>query len=161
MLISDDLRKSLLNQLVAEKFNANLYLSICGYLRNKGLDNIAKLFLQQHEEETEHALQIFDLLTDLNADIEIYEIDGINVAFDSLSAIANEYLSREIETTTSLGEIRDLAIAENNYVVEEHLRKMIQQQQHEYAEATSFQDKANLIGGNWGMAMLWDASLGG
>ena len=80
MLISETLRDALCQQIISEKFNQNLYLSVAGYLRNKGLDNLAKHFIKQSGEESEHAMQIFDLLTDLNADVFIGEIDEVRVS---------------------------------------------------------------------------------
>lgn len=159
MLISENLRDALSIQLASEKSNANIYLYICGYLRNKGMDGIAKKFLQQHQEETEHSLQIFDLLTDLNADVAIGEIEEVNLTINSVADIANAYLQKEIETTESLNELKQLAISEDNCVVEEFLRKMIAQQQHELMEATSFMDKVQLLGNDWKFIALWDATM--
>jgi len=46
-------------------------------------------------------------------------------------------------------------------VVEERMREMIKIQQQEYAEATEFLDKSNIIGNDWKFVFLWDASLRG
>ena len=54
---------------------------------------------------------------------------------------------------------KELAIDEDCPVVEEFMRQMIVLQRQEYAEATDFQDKANLTSGNWMNVMLWDLSL--
>ena len=62
-LIGEDLRTAICEQIGHEIYNANLYLFICGFLRNKGLDNLAKHFEGQHGEETEHAKEFFNLLT--------------------------------------------------------------------------------------------------
>jgi ferritin len=158
-LISDNLIESLLGQLSHEKFNANLYLYIAGYLKNKGLNNLAKHFMDQHDEETEHSLIIFNLLTDLSANIIINEINEVSIPINYISDIAKAYLDREILTTESLNEIKNQAIEENNPVVEERMREMIKLQQNEYAEATDFMDKSILIGDDWKFALLWDLGV--
>ena len=155
-LINDNLVEALQNQLGHEKYNANLYLFLAGGLKNKGFDNLAAKFLTQHEEETEHSLIIFNLLTDLNAPIIIPDIDAVNLSLISIVEIAQRYLDREILTTQSLGEIRNLAMDEGNFVVEERMREMIKLQQNEYEEATTFMDKAELCGNDWFKVMLWD-----
>jgi ferritin len=160
-LINDSLRNAINEQTGHEFYNANLYMFICAFLRNKGLDNLAKHFEGQHGEEISHGKEFISLLTDLNADVFIPEINEVNTLFISIVGIAQLYLDREILTTTSLGEILKLAIQDNNYVVEQKMREMIAKQQHEYAEATTFLDNAELCGEDWWKVKIWNDSVGG
>lgn len=160
-LISDSLKESLVQQIAEEKKNANIYLSIASFLNGKGLFNLAKKFEEQHSEETEHSLILYKLLSDLSIvfvvpQIETYDISSI----DNIVSLAELYLEREVQTTESLGEIKKQAIDEDNYVVEERIRKMIKLQQLEYAESTEFLDKASLLK-EWWQVALWDSSIGG
>ena len=159
MLISDTLRNAICEQIGHEKYNSNLYMYVCGFLRNKGLDNLAKHFEEQHLEEFNHSIEFFNLLTDLNADVIIPEIKEIAIPFLNMIDVAKAYLDREILTTESIDSIKKLAIEEANPVVEEKIRDMLKLQQKEYAEATSFMDKALLLP-DWWMCALWDASIG-
>lgn len=158
MLISEKLTKAIHEQIAHEKYNANLYLYIAGCLRNKGLDNVAKFFLQQHEEETGHALEFFNLLTDLNVDVMIPQIPEANIPFNSMLDIAKVYLRQEVKTTVQLIGLKDQCIEEANGVVEEKMREMIAKQQHEYEEACSFMDKATLMP-EWWQWVIYDGSL--
>lgn len=158
-LMSMNLCSAICEQIGHEKYNANLYLYICGFLRNKGLDNIAKLFEKQHEEETDHSLEFFNLLTDLNAPVTIPEIDDIAMPITGIMDIAVLYLNREVLTTASINEIKKMAILEDNPVVEEKMREMISKQQVEYEEATSFMDKASLMP-EWWMWAIYNGTLG-
>jgi ferritin len=159
MLMSEILRNAICEQIGHEKYNSNLYLYMAGYLKNKGLDNIAKHFEEQHKEEFEHSLEFFNLLTDLNSDVRIPEIDEINMPFPMILDLANAYLEREVLTTASINEIKKLAIDEDNSVVEEKMREMISKQQKEYEEATSFLDLAILIP-EWWQVALWNVAKG-
>jgi ferritin len=156
-LIGETLRLAICYQIGHEKYNSNLYMYICGYLRNKGLDNLAKHFEGQHEEEFQHSMEFFNLLTDLNGDVIIPEIDEISMPFSTILEIANAYLEREILTTKSIEEIKRLSIEQGNSVVEEKMREMITKQQKEYEEATSFLDKASILS-EWWQVALWDAA---
>jgi ferritin len=158
-LISDNLASVLSEQIGHEKYNANLYLFIGAFLKNKGLDHIAQIFETQHKEETEHALIIYKLMTDLNAPVFIPEISRIELSFNSIVDIAEQYLKREILTTQSLNDIKKLAIDEDNPIVEERMRYMLTLQQHEYEEASGFFDKAELLGDDWLEALYWDMAL--
>jgi ferritin len=155
-LINDGLASSLNEQLAHEKFNANLYLFIAGDLKNRGFDKLAAHFEGQHAEETEHSLIIYNLLTDLNAPVELRAIDEVKLSIGSVVDIATAYLGREIVTTKSLEEIKQQAIDENNPVVEERIRQMLLLQQNEYAEATDWLDHATICGNDWFKVMVWD-----
>jgi ferritin len=158
-LIGEGLKSSLVEQIGFEKYNASVYLYVAAYLKSKGLDNLAKLFEEQHDEEQGHSLIIYKLLTDLSVDFEIPQIDGCNMPFNTISDVATLYLEREINTTDSLDEIKKQAMEENCPVVEERMRDMIELQQKEYEEATLFYDRAQLMGDDWFKVMLWDLSL--
>ena len=159
-LISAELNSALCEQIGHEKYNSSLYLFIAGFLKNKGLNNIGKHFEGQHEEELSHSKMIFDILTDLNSPIRVPEIGEVDLQFSSILDIANTYLEREIETTKSLEAIKQLAIDQENSVVEEFMREMIKLQRNEYAEATDFMDKSELTGGDWKFVFMWDLGLG-
>lgn len=158
ILISDTLQTALSYQISHEMYNANLYLYMAGYLKSKGLDNIAKHFEEQWKEETEHSKVFFDLLADLNANIIIPQIAEIAMPFARVTDLAQAYLAREVLTTESINEIKKLAISQDNAVVEERMREMILRQQKELSESTTFLDRANLMP-EWYMLGLWDASL--
>ena len=158
-LISDGLRDVLIEQISDEKYNANMYLHIASFMNSKGLSNIAKHFEGQFKEEEEHARIIYDLLVDMGLDFPFPAIDGCDMVFGSIGDIAEAYLNREILTTESLNEIKELAILENP-IVEERIREMILLQQHEIAEATDFIDKSENLK-EWWQVALWDLALGG
>ena len=158
-LISENLTSAIWEQIAAEKYNANLYLYMAGYLKNLGLDKLGEKFVQQHEEETGHAKKLFDLLTDLNAPVILQEIPRIDMPFGNVIDLATAYLEREIKTTTDLNDLKLLSIEENCPVAEELFREMIRIQQAEYEEATTFLDQATLTGGDWKFVLLWDRSL--
>jgi ferritin len=159
-LISENLAGALYEQLSHETFNSRLYLYIGGFLKNKGLENLSKHFMNQYDEEIGHMKEFFNLLTDLNTDVIIQDETGFSMPFNKISDIGLIYLAREIVTTESIDAIKKLAIEESNSIVEEMCRKMISKQQAELSEATTFMDKCTLIGDEWKFVMLWDASIG-
>lgn len=159
MLISETLITAIQDQIGHERYNSNLYLYIAGYLKNKGLDNLAKHFESQHDEEIGHSLEFFNLLTDLNADVKIPAIEAIAPPLETILDIAKAYLRQEVLTTTKIDVIKKMAVEQNNPVVEEKMREMITKQQKEYEEATSFMDKAVLMS-EWWQVALWDSSIG-
>lgn len=159
-LISEDLRYALLQQWCHERYNASLYLYLAGFFANKGLNNFSKMFLNQHNEEIEHSLLIYEFLVDMNAPIQIGEIDSVSLEISNIMDIAEVYLDREKVTTFDLDEIKLLTISEKNAVAEEFLREMIQKQRNELAEANDFYDNAELCGNDWWKAKIWNDGIG-
>lgn len=157
-LLSSDICEAVWEQIIQEKYNENLYLSIAAFLKNKGLDNLAKKFEGQATEESSHAKMFIDFLTDMNAEVRLGGVPPIDFPISTLGDIAFYYLQRETATTKSIASLKEIAIDLSESVGEEFFRKMISLQQHEYNEANVFSDKVSLIEGNWGMALLWDAA---
>lgn len=162
MKISEDLHNALLNQWVEEKENSHTYLYIGAYLKNKGLDKLGKFFFDASHEEDVHAQSILELLTDLNLEFIPRTITEQVFDCSTISLVADKFLQREMQTTQSLQEIKEIAIGDFSSgfdaVVEEHIRKMISQQQSELEESLSFKDKANLFT-EWWQVALWDLEI--
>jgi ferritin len=160
MLISEDLRDSLCQQYSNEKYNANFYLYLTGFLRNKGLNGLADIFDKQHDEEIEHSKLIFNFLADMNVNFVSYEIGKIDFPITIINDLAQKYLDLEIKTTKDLEEIKQLCIDENSGVAEEFLRQMVDRQRSELKEALDFLDNVNLCGNDWWKIKVWSDSLG-
>lgn len=163
-LISDIVKEALVQQISSEKANASLYLYIANFLHGKGLSNLGKMFEGQHDEEQSHSLRIYKLLTDLGVVFEMLPIEGSNMQFNSILDIANLFLEREIQTTNSLKEIRNLAAEQGEGgcpIAEVEMIEMLKLQQHELEEATTFLDKAILTDGDWKFVLLWDMAMEG
>ena len=158
-LISETLCQALCAQLSHERYNAGVYLYLASFLQNKGLDGLAKLFLEHWDEENSHAKQIQEFLVDMNATVHMLSVGDVNEPLDTVIDIAELYLSTEKETTESLSAIKEISIEEGNCVAEEFLRKMIDQQRNEYKEALTFYDNAELTGGDWWKCKVWSDSL--
>lgn len=163
LLISETLVDSFQNQMSHEIKNAHIYLFLSGYLNSKGMNKIAGFFSSQYQEELNHFKGIFDFLTELDVVPSITDIEDTNAMTvgisDTIASVAEKFMEREILTTQNLGEILSLTIEEENFVAEQFIRGMIQKQQHEYAEATEFSDKAQICGNNWMNVLIWNNSF--
>jgi len=151
-LLSDSLIEVLQNQYCSERFNNSLYLRIASALAFRGFDKTYEVFLDQAAEEIKHSLYILKLLTDLNVDYSIGEIDSGDFTITLPSDISDKFVEREVETTESLTAIRDLAINDPSPaapLVEGAMREMLMWQIKETEECTTFQDRVNLSGNNW------------
>ena len=163
-LISESLVSALENQMGHENKNAHIYLFVAGFLNSKGMDKIAAFFENQYQEELGHFKMIYSFLVDLDVCpniSEVQETSQLSLGLgESIVSVAEKFMEREVLTTENLGELLDESMAEGNYIAEEFLRGMIEKQQHEYAEATEFMDKAKICGDNWMNVLIWNGSFG-
>ena len=159
-LISENLRIALCEKYAGEILNAQNYIYIAAFLKNKGLDKLAGIFEGQHAEEISHSKLIYEFLTDMNAAFEVYEGEGVNFPINTIMDIAEKYLEREEITTENLNDIKQLCIEERNGVAEEFLRQMVNRQRSELAETSNFYDNAELCSGDWYRVKVWNDTLG-
>lgn len=160
-LIGENLRQALCQQISEEKYNSNFYMAISAFLLNKGFDGLANHFVGQIDEEHEHSKLIFEFLTDMNAKVEMKQVDEIPFNPDNINSIveiATLYLDREKVTTQSLTEERDIAIENKDSVAEEFLRQMVDRQRNELKEASTFMDNAVLCD-SWRDVKVWSDNI--
>ena len=160
MILNENVVDSLLEQWVEEKENSHTYLYIGSWMKNKGLDNLGRYFIDASKEEDDHASSIMNLLTDLNIPFEPRPIENMSFPISSISDVAKKFMDRETQTTESLQEIKMICVEEEGMssIVEEHVRRMITQQQSEMNECISFMDKSLMLN-EWWQVALWDLCL--
>lgn len=159
LLVAQEVIDALLYQWKHETENRNIYLFISSFLANKGMNNLAKKFRKQADEEATHASLIFDYVTNMGGDFIPKDVPGFDESISSILDIARIYRERETKTTISLQDILDLSIDIKDSVSETFLRKMIEFQTHEYEEVSEFEDKANVVGENWQFVLFWDLGM--
>ena len=94
-LISEKLNSVLCQQMAHERYNAGLYMKIAGALEDKGLSNLAKIFINQTHEEYEHAEQIYKYIIDVNGKISMEVVNKVSDEFNTISDIAKAYIDAE------------------------------------------------------------------
>ncbi|MBP3669220.1 MAG: ferritin, partial [Bacteroides sp.] len=57
-MMTERLKKAINEQMNAELWSANLYLSMSFYLKKEGYDGFAHWMFKQYEEEVQHATQM-------------------------------------------------------------------------------------------------------
>lgn len=159
-MISDSVANALQEQIGEERYNSSLYLSMFSYLSNKGLPNLAEIFMEHHNEETEHSIMISVFLSHMGFLYNIPSVGEVISAFSSAEEVGKLFVEREIATTKSLASIKDIAIDESDSVSEEFLRHMISLQTQEYEESGDFLARATAIGDDEKILMLWDLEIG-
>jgi ferritin len=131
VLISRDLVKAF-NQQIGNEFGASMqYVSIAAHFRQRQLTLLAKLFLDQAEEERVHAMKFVQYVLDTKGDLQIPSFPAQYPTFSSAEDGVAAALVCEEEVTRQIGQLMDLAVKENDYIAQSFLQWFIDEQLEE------------------------------
>jgi ferritin len=121
--------------------NANIYLMIAAYFKDKALFNIAKIYQDQVEEERKHAQKFIDFIIDHRGELYIPAIDIIDIKLSALEAVKLA-LAAEVKTTNQIYNLVEIAQYEKNHIVYNFLLYFISEQEEELKSAN---DRLSII----------------
>jgi bacterioferritin B len=131
VLISSQLAAAI-NDQIGHEFGASMqYISIAAHFRRNKLTLLEKLFLQQADEEKQHAMKFVQYLLDTQADLRIPEIPAPKPTFASAEAAVQAALDWETDVTGQITKLMDLAIKDNDYLAQSFLQWFIDEQLEE------------------------------
>jgi ferritin len=138
--------KLLNEQVVAEMYSANLYLSMSAWFRAKSLDGYANWFYVQYKEEMDHALIIYNFILNAGGEVKLGQIDAPPADFENIEAILKESLAHEQLVTSLIYAINEAALAVKDYKTGQFLDWFIKEQVEEEDNATTNLDRYGLFG---------------
>lgn len=131
MLISQTLAAAF-NQQIGNEFGASMqYVSIAAHFHQRQLTLLAKLFLEQSDEERTHAMKFVQYLLDTKGGLKIPAISAPAPSFGSAEEAVAAALGWEQEVTKQIGALMDLAVKENDYLAQSFLQWFIDEQLEE------------------------------
>jgi len=129
VLISEKLAQAF-NQQIANEFGASMqYMSIAAHFNHRNLTLLSKLFLEQAEEEREHAQKFVT-----KADVRIPAIPAATPTFPSAEAAVEAALNWEHEVTRQIIGLMELAVQESDYLAQSFLQWFVDEQLEEVAK---------------------------
>ena len=131
MLISPELAKAL-NEQIGHEFGASLqYISIAAHFHGLHLSLLSKLFLDQAEEERQHALKFVKYILDTKGVLQIPAIPAPKATFASAEDAVQAALSWERGVTEQITGLMDIAVKQNDYLGQSFLQWFIDEQLEE------------------------------
>jgi ferritin len=138
--------KLLNDQVVAELYSANLYISMSAWFRNKSLDGYAKWFYVQYKEEMNHALIFYNFILNAGGQVKLGAIDAPPSDFEGPRAILAKSLEHEQMVTSLIYTINEAALAVRDYKTVQFLNWFIKEQVEEEGNASSSLGRFDLFG---------------
>jgi bacterioferritin B len=131
MLISDALAAAI-NRQIGNEFGASLqYYQIGAHFHRMHLQQLAKLFFAQGDEEREHAQKLLKYVVDTGASLQIPAVKQPVHEFATAEAAVAAALAWEIEVTGQIKALMDLAAGESDYLAQGFLQWFVDEQLEE------------------------------
>jgi len=134
------------DQIQAEMWSSNLYLSMAVYFQDMGLTGCALWMKKQSKEELEHAYKLIEYGIMRGGKIKIGQVETTPSEWENPQAVFENTYKHELTVSKRIDNLMDVAIAENDKATQEFLRWFINEQIEEEDAVKSILDKFKIYG---------------
>ena len=154
-MLSQKLHDALNAQINAELWSAYLYLSMSMDAETNGYKGVANWFYIQFKEEQDHARIFMNYLNSRDAKVDLKPIDEVPTTWNSVLDMFNQTLEHERKVTALIGNLAEIAKADNDFASVNRLVWFIDEQVEEEETARDMIASVEAVEGNkYGMYML-------
>jgi ferritin len=147
-MIQQELQSALIEQLNKEFHSAYIYLGMSAYCSKEGFNGASSWFLIQYQEEIAHGMKLFKYLEDQDVQIQLPDIKGVEVKFNSLLEVFEKSLAHEQFMTQNLNNLSDIAMKNKDHATYNLLQWYVTEQVEEEATVNEIIDHIKLVGDN-------------
>ena len=144
--MTSKLQNALNEQITAELWSANLYLSMSFYMKKEGYDGFAHWLKKQSEEENEHACTIADYMTKRDATPKVDKIDVVPQSWKNILECFETVYEHECHESKLIDDLVKVASEEKDNATQDFLWNFVREQVEEEATAKSIVDKIKKAG---------------
>jgi ferritin len=159
-MISKPMQKAINEQINKELYSSYLYLSMAAFFANKSLPGFAKWMHIQANEETAHAMKLYDHLLDRSARVELAPLAGPETDWKTNIDVFKQVQVHEADVTASINALYELAIKEKDYPAQVLLHWFINEQVEEEKNAAEIVQQFELIEARGTAVLMLDHQLG-
>lgn len=159
-MLSETMQSAFNNQLNAEMFSANLYLSMAAYFESINLRGFAHWLEVQAEEEMGHAKRIYTYINDRRGRAWIRGIESPQGVWNSPLEVFEHVLKHEQYITASINKLMEMATLEKDTASQVFLHWFINEQVEEEKNADEIIQQLKMIGSSSGALLMLDRHLG-
>ena len=145
-MISKKLQDALNEQIVAEIYSANLYLSMSFYMEKEGFEGFSTWMKKQSAEEMDHAYQMASFIIKRGGEAVVNQIPAVKQKWTTpLEAFEDTY-KHECQVSRLIDKLLDLAISEHDNASQDFLWQFVREQVEEEATASGIVDRIKRMG---------------
>lgn len=152
-MISEKLQQAINEQITAEMWSSNLYLSMSFYYGHAGLNGFASWMRKQSQEELDHAYDMADYLIKRGGKAFVDKIDVVPTEWGSPQEAFEQVYAHECHVSKLIDTLVDVASAEKDKATQDFLWNYVREQVEEEATAQGIVDKLKL-GGQAGLLLI-------
>lgn len=114
----------------------------------------------QFQEETTHALKIYDFVLERAGEVKLEPIAAVKANWDNLLQMFEETYEHECKVTSLINGCYEVALAEKDYATSTMLQWFIDEQVEEESNALEIIDMLKITGEKSGGVLYLDKKLG-
>lgn len=158
--MDQEMQDALNRQINKELFAGYLYLAMCAHFEARSLNGFAQWMRAQAQEELDHAMRIFDHMSDRGAKVELAALDRPSGEFGSPLEAFEEALEHEKAVTVMIHELYDMAVEKHDHASQILLEWFINEQVEEEDTVGTIVDQIRMAGDNQAAILMLDRELG-
>jgi ferritin len=147
-----------INNEMASSYN---YLAMSAYFETTPYQGFAAWMRKQSEEESIHAMKIYDYLNDRDGKISLKSIGDPTGEFDSALDVFKQSLSQEQDVTAQINDLYEIAWKEKDYSTVDFLGFFLEEQVEEEKVAQDMVDRLTLASDSPAALLQLDAEAAG
>lgn len=159
-MMSKTMQDALNQQMKHEFYSAHLYLSMSAYCDGANLPGLARWMRAQAQEETKHAMRIFDHLLDRGGKVELKELGRPPADFASPREVFEQAHKHEQQVTASIDKVYGLAVDERDFASRVFLDWFVQEQVEEEKTSGLLAEQLRMVGDDRPGLLMLDRELG-
>lgn len=144
-MISEKMQKAFNFQINKELYSAYIYLSMSAYLQSIGLSGFANWMRVQVQEETAHAMAMFDYVIERGGEVKLDAIDKPQHSWENVLKVFEHVLEHEEYVTGLINDLADVAESEKDRAAMAFIQWYINEQVEEESTASDIINKLKLI----------------
>ncbi len=159
-MLTKTMNQALNDQIKWEMYSSYLYLSMCAYFSEQGLNGFAQWMRVQAQEELFHAMKFYDYVLERGGSVELQPLDAPTKDWESAIKVLEHTLEHERLVTKRINDLVDQAMADRDHATNIFLQWFVSEQVEEEDSVSQALDKLRLVGGQGGGLFFLDKELG-
>jgi ferritin len=159
-MMSQTMQDALNEQMKHEFYSSYLYLSMSAYCDRANLPGLARWMRAQAQEETGHAMKIFDHVLDRGGRIELHELGRPPADFASPREVFEQAYQHEQQVTAMINKVYGLAVDERDFASRVFLDWFVQEQVEEEKTSGLLAEQLRMVGEDRPGLLMLDRELG-
>jgi ferritin len=143
-LISEKMNDALNGQIGNELGASHNYLAMAAAFDDMGLKILAARFVEQSEEEREHAMKIYKYVLETGGKVQLGEIGKPKTKYKDAKEVIKAALDSELTVTRQINDLITLAEGEKDYAARSFLQWFVDEQVEEVSSMRELMQVADL-----------------